>query len=418
MISPRKQMATHLFTWKKQHYPELYDDYQKWLDGSLKTINWSAGKFKDIPKEARVFLMRQGTQPGIIAAGRTTSENMPRPHRDATPGKLENSNDIEIEEFSHPDNPLVSLDELLAIENKRAGLWLYGSPGIAIPPDAAEKLERAWSAAAREAGISRTRASAGIPELKRIKTVDDLAENFATFQREARHNQRRSAAILTATIYWVRDDNSEAFGPGKFLGFKGMNFPLYEQAKSGRTKGYEFQGKITREAIEKVLGQKFHADHDLIEECRRWGEEYFGRAAFGKANGSKWKFIRYAVPGREVNSLYPDELTQPERLTEGALRTVTVNAYERNPKARQKCIDHYKPICQVCNLNFVERYGEMGRGFIHVHHLKQLSEIGEEYEVDPIEDLRPVCPNCHAMLHTSGKPTIEELRKIVKKIGI
>lgn len=34
-----------------------------------------------------------------------------------------------------------------------------------------------------------------------------------------------------------------------------------------------------------------------------------------------------------------------------------------------------------------------------VHHLQEISSIGEEYEVNPIEDLRPVCPNCHAMLH-------------------
>ncbi len=36
----------------------------------------------------------------------------------------------------------------------------------------------------------------------------------------------------------------------------------------------------------------------------------------------------------------------------------------------------------------------MGEGFIHVHHLKPLSEVGYEYRVDPIRDLRPVCPNC------------------------
>jgi|ERR1700734_3962751 len=38
-------------------------------------------------------------------------------------------------------------------------------------------------------------------------------------------------------------------------------------------------------------------------------------------------------------------------------------------------------------------------GFIHVHHLRQLSDIRKEYLVDPIKDLRPVCPNCHAVLH-------------------
>lgn len=54
-------------------------------------------------------------------------------------------------------------------------------------------------------------------------------------------------------------------------------------------------------------------------------------------------------------------------------------------------------------------------GFIHVHHINQISDIGKEYEVDPIKDLIPVCPNCHAMIH-SKRPafTIEEIKEIRK----
>lgn len=100
----------------------------------------------------------------------------------------------------------------------------------------------------------------------------------------------------------------------------------------------------------------------------------------------------------EANS-YPDELPQPDRFPEGARHQVTVNAYERNPKAREQCIEHYGWNCSIRGLNFEQTYGGIGKGFIHVHHLRGLAELGEEYEVDPIEDLRPVCPNCHAMLH-------------------
>ena len=58
----------------------------------------------------------------------------------------------------------------------------------------------------------------------------------------------------------------------------------------------------------------------------------------------------------------------------------------------------------------------MGIGFIHVHHLKPLSDIGGEYQVDPVKDLRPVCANCHAMIH-SKKPayTLEEIKKATQK---
>jgi predicted HNH restriction endonuclease len=64
----------------------------------------------------------------------------------------------------------------------------------------------------------------------------------------------------------------------------------------------------------------------------------------------------------------------------------------------------------MCGFKVAQTYGEVGEGFIHVHHLKPLSEIGSKYKVDPIQDLRPVCPNCHAMIHRRDPPYgIEEL---------
>jgi 5-methylcytosine-specific restriction protein A len=54
-------------------------------------------------------------------------------------------------------------------------------------------------------------------------------------------------------------------------------------------------------------------------------------------------------------------------------------------------------------------------GFIHVHHVLPISELGPDYNLNPIEDLRPVCPNCHAMLHRQQPPlSIEALRSILR----
>jgi len=97
--------------------------------------------------------------------------------------------------------------------------------------------------------------------------------------------------------------------------------------------------------------------------------------------------------------VFPEEVTEPARLYEGAVRQVLINAYERNPEARRRCIEHYGACCFICNFDFGKTYGKQGQGYIHVHHLRNLSEIGEAYEVNPITDLRPVCPNCHAMIH-------------------
>ncbi|MEY3218920.1 MAG: hypothetical protein RIT27_277 [Pseudomonadota bacterium] len=113
----------------------------------------------------------------------------------------------------------------------------------------------------------------------------------------------------------------------------------------------------------------------------------------------------------------PEEISEKEVYFEGAIKKISVNIYERNNKAREKCIEHYGINCYICEISFEKQYGEIGKGFIHVHHLKQLSEIREGYQVDPIEDLRPVCPNCHAMLHRKNPPySIDELKEKLMKL--
>ncbi|MED1743421.1 hypothetical protein [Brevibacillus borstelensis] len=52
---------------------------------------------------------------------------------------------------------------------------------------------------------------------------------------------------------------------------------------------------------------------------------------------------------------------------------------------------------------------------MHVHLLVPLHESGSKYEINPIEDLRPVCPNCHAMLNKRRPPlSIEELKGMLR----
>lgn len=117
----------------------------------------------------------------------------------------------------------------------------------------------------------------------------------------------------------------------------------------------------------------------------------------------------------------PDEFALPDEasavgLIEGAVRAITVNAYERDPKARAKCIRAHGTACSVCGFSFAKAYGDIAKDYIHVHHLRPLSEVGEAHEVDPVRDLRPVCPNCHAVLHRRVPAYgIEELRAIIAK---
>lgn len=65
----------------------------------------------------------------------------------------------------------------------------------------------------------------------------------------------------------------------------------------------------------------------------------------------------------------------------------------------------------VCSFDFEKFYGSIGKNYIHVHHVVPLSEIKKEYKLDPIKELIPVCPNCHAIIHrTQPALTVEQLR--------
>ena len=104
---------------------------------------------------------------------------------------------------------------------------------------------------------------------------------------------------------------------------------------------------------------------------------------------------------------------------EGKKTEFTGFRIERSTKARNKCISEQGLDCAVCGFNFFEKYGELGLGFIHVHHREELALRREERTTDPVKELVPVCPNCHAMLHKRTKPCIgiEQLKQIVANQG-
>lgn len=116
--------------------------------------------------------------------------------------------------------------------------------------------------------------------------------------------------------------------------------------------------------------------------------------------------------------VFYDEIDNSDEYYEGAIKRISVNKYERDSTAREICIKAHGCKCNVCGLDFEKKYGELGRGFIHVHHIVPISTVGEEYKVDPIKDLIPVCPNCHAMLHRRGNDdmlSVKELQEIIQK---
>ncbi len=118
----------------------------------------------------------------------------------------------------------------------------------------------------------------------------------------------------------------------------------------------------------------------------------------------------------QADTVFPGDTDQVKTYIEGAVVKRVVNAYERDNEARKKCLEHYGTRCYICNFDFGRAYDGIGTGYIHVHHLRPLSQIRESYVVDAIADLRPVCPNCHLVIHIYRKPfRIEDVKAMVAR---
>jgi len=105
---------------------------------------------------------------------------------------------------------------------------------------------------------------------------------------------------------------------------------------------------------------------------------------------------------------------EKELINEGARSEIILSRPERDSRLRAECILHHGLSCLVCGFNFEKFYGVIGSRFIHVHHITPLSE--GEYKVNPITDMVPLCPNCHAMVHKRTPPfTVEELKVFIKE---
>jgi 5-methylcytosine-specific restriction protein A len=117
-----------------------------------------------------------------------------------------------------------------------------------------------------------------------------------------------------------------------------------------------------------------------------------------------------------VLSLLPLEADDEQARQEGAKREVTATRYERDPFNRALCLEIHGTTCKACGFDFGESYGQIGQGFIDVHHVDQLSEQGgNAVAVNPIVDLVPLCSNCHSMAHRRTPPySVQELRGFIE----
>jgi predicted HNH restriction endonuclease len=158
--------------------------------------------------------------------------------------------------------------------------------------------------------------------------------------------------------------------------------------------------------------------HQLAQMCPKYNQQL--SMQFIDLNKIKSNLLPKTCQIKHQENLVVSQINYPDKVNEnfheGKVKEVKVNIYERNLKAREICIKKHGLTCSICGFSFRKKYGEIGENFIHVHHLKPLSEIRTDYQLDPIKDLRPVCPNCHEMLHRKEPAySLEELINIIKE---
>lgn len=245
-----------------------------------------------------------------------------------------------------------------------------------------------------------------------VNTKDEITANLLVFDSYRTSNRKEYRSFFTERlrlgkifVVGLINDN-HIFCPSRFAGYKECTM---EKHKAFPSK----DGRITTPIISKLLKSNAIAN----EEAEKSYEYLCHELSITPSKKARTYWILDLPNGIlpfspiQGDTDYPDEVTQ---YIEGVTKRVCVNRYERNEEARSACLKHYGFNCVVCDFNFESKFGLLGQRFIHVHHLVPISSCGQEYTVNPVDDLRPVCPNCHAMLHKSDPPfSIEELKELI-----
>ncbi|MEL7300229.1 MAG: hypothetical protein AAFM92_07580 [Pseudomonadota bacterium] len=176
-------------------------------------------------------------------------------------------------------------------------------------------------------------------------------------------------------------------------------------------------------------GQEIHERlwAKALAECVEYTSRYLGEAqvGFSGAQGTEARKARtffFLLSGADRPALAPGDVSSMSRV-DGAERQITTNRYQRDPELRRLAVLANKRQnggrlrCVCCDLDFEERYGPVGTGFIHIHHLDPLGDRQEAHLVDPEKDLVAVCPNCHAMIHRDGLKSPQEIRELLASSG-
>lgn len=219
--------------------------------------------------------------------------------------------------------------------------------------------------------------------IKAIFIPGNYASELVKGTRAASESQRAAFAVFS--------DSLKSKGASVLLNFDSLKADASEPSSWPETwEKIQISMKKIGVIVESETGYDFNAVFP-------WATGFFGLALA-------------LLPLEEVQE------TLAEGESEGAALLKVVKHYERSRINRAACIEIHGTDCKICDFSFGDVFGEWGDGFIHVHHIVPISEMGGSYTLNPAKDLIPVCPNCHAMLHRKRPPFLpQELIHILSK---
>lgn len=257
-----------------------------------------------------------------------------------------------------------------------------------------------------------------------VSSEEDIRDNLVAFNQalvREREQMRKGERDAPGFYYelvrrgWnfipYQVEREWRFAPSRYIGYTNNSREKHQQNK-------DKDGGKTDVAISGVLRHKRKPNKKMSDQFHKFAKRF--KIKLDDKERKFWTYSGGKIDhASELEEAHPEELPKNDfdGKVEGAKMTELVKRFERNPQLRDECVQEHGYKCKVCRFDFCATYGQIGQGFIHVHHLRPLASIGDAHEVNPVDDLVPVCPNCHAMLHRgqgAGNPrTVEELKKLI-----
>lgn len=235
-----------------------------------------------------------------------------------------------------------------------------------------------------------------------IETFEQAEKNCARFNELIQDMERPEFRTFGKFSRWYYFPKIRQFAPNKYIGFIRGADDKYSK------KGHGADTKMRLDDWFDEVPQDSKRYKKLAKMLNQYASDVGKGISKKLASGGGIYIPRGTVV---------DSSDSEQEYSEGAQSQALITTYERNKKARKVCLNYHGYACKACDMDFEEVYGRLGREFIHVHHLREVSSAGKEYKLNPKKDLIPLCPNCHAMVHRKSPPMpVEKLKRVLRRM--